>query len=132
MQDLFFNLVLLLVCAIGGVIFLKKHMADLRKSSAINSILAKLALEKMDPTERQECYEATANITRNLKAYDVQGMPERKRLPLVAASLSMKNYPSPIDGESWRRGFASIDKAEKQIAYAVAYFKDHHGIDVSI
>ena len=129
-QTLYFPLVLILLSAIAGIVFYRKRRDASRQASAINAVLAKLALMKMDPIERQDCYQAAARMTRHLSADDVQTMSERERLPLLASSMALANRPPAIEGETWRRGFASITEAESEIAEARDYFRKRHGIEV--
>ncbi len=132
MLGLIFWVAVLVLTLLSGVIIVRYKNAEARKDSAINSILAKIAMEKMDPAERLEFYETSAKLTLDLSADDVELMPERARLPFLAFSFAHQNYPPPLDGETWRRSFLDIDNADEQIAFAIAYFKDQHGIAVSI
>lgn len=139
MNEFHIALLQLFAVIIAGVILVSWIREGKRKESAINAVLAKLALEKMDPLERQKVYETAAQKTFAVSPDEARKIPEmlknmteRKRLPLLALTLVVDNHPPPIEGEPWRKSFADIEKSDRSIAYAIEYFKDKHGLKISL
>ena len=139
MKELYFAILQLIIVIIAGVIMFFWLREGKRKESAINAILAKLALEKMDPGERQKVYETAAQKTFAVSPDEAGKVPqmlmdmtERRRLSLLALTFVIDKYPPPLEGESWRKSFTDIEKADKSVSYAINYFKEKHGIEISL
>jgi hypothetical protein len=138
-HELYSALLQLVVAIIAGAVIFIWIREGKRKESAINAILAKLAMEKMDPSERQSVYETAAQKTFKVKPDEARKIPEmlknmteRRRLPLLALTLVVDKHPPPIESEPWRTSFADIEKAEKAVSHAISYFKEKHGIEISL
>ena len=93
----------------------------------------------MDPGERQKVYETAAQKTFAVAPDEARKIPqmlmnmtERTRLVLIALTLVVDKHPAPLEGESWRKSFADIEKADKSVSYAINYFKEKHGIEISL